>query len=284
MTSLRTSAAVNDARAVQVVAVSGGKGGVGKTNVSVNLSVALCMLGRRVALLDADLGLANVDVLLGLNPERNLADVMEGRCSLAEVLVEGPHGLMIVPAASGSQEMVHLGALEHAGLIAGFTEIADHVDVLVVDSAGGIGRTVTGFLAASREIVLVVCDEPTSVAGAYALLDVLARRHGVERVRVLANMTRSDGDGAAVHAKLEHVAGRFLDVQLVYAGSIGYDDYVRRAVQKQRAVVDAYPASRVSGDFMRLAEAVDGWPTPAFARGHVEFFVEQLIGRGIPRG
>jgi flagellar biosynthesis protein FlhG len=262
---------------IQVVAVTGGKGGVGKTNVSVNLGAALGGLGRRVTLLDADLGLANVDVLLGLKPRRTLKDVLDGACSLADVLVEGPKGLSIVPAASGLQEMVQLKPQEHAGLIGAFSEIAHRMDVLLIDTAAGISDEVMSFLCAAQEVLLVVCNEPTSITDAYALIKVLNQRYGVQRVRVVCNMVRSDENADAAYVKLKNVTDRFLDVHLLPAGSISYDDHLRRAVQKQRAVIDLYPNSRVSRDFVALAEAVDSWPIPAQARGHLEFFVEQLV-------
>jgi flagellar biosynthesis protein FlhG len=262
---------------VQVVAVTGGKGGVGKTNVSVNLGVALCKLGRRVTLLDADLGLANVDVLLGLKPRRNLADVLEGHASLAEVVVPGPSGLRIVPAASGTQAMVQLGPREHAGLISAFSEIAHQMDVLIVDTAAGISDEVISFLLAAQEIIVVVCNEPTSITDAYALIKVLNSQYGVKRVRVLANMVRSQQEGKSVFAKLVTVTERFLEVTLEYAGWIPFDEHVRRSVQRQRAVVDAYPSSKASQSFMDLAREVDRWPVPAAPRGHLEFFVERLV-------
>ncbi len=262
---------------VQVVAISGGKGGVGKTNVSVNLGVALGSLGRRVTLLDADLGLANVDVLLGLKPRHTLKDVLDGTCSLTDVLVEGPKGLSIVPAASGLQEMVQLKPQEHAGLIGAFSEIAYRMDVLLIDTAAGISDEVMSFLCAAQEVLLVVCNEPTSITDAYALIKVLNQRYGVQRVRVVCNMVRSDEREDAAFVKLKNVTERFLDVHLLSAGSISYDDHLRRAVQKQRAVTDLYPTSRVAKDFVALAEIVDSWPIPAQARGHLEFFVEQLV-------
>jgi flagellar biosynthesis protein FlhG len=267
---------------IQVVAITGGKGGVGKTNVSVNLGVALAKLGRRVTLLDADLGLANVDVLLGLKPQRTLKDVLDGNCRLGDVLLSGPAGIQIVPAASGLQEMVRLGSREHAGLISAFSEIAHRMDVLLIDTAAGISDEVVSFLCAAQEVVVVACNEPTSITDSYALIKVLNRRYGIQRIRVVANMVRSDEDSMAVFEKLQNVAERFLDVTLLHAGAISYDDHLRRAVQKQRAVVDLYPASRVSGDFMRLAAQVDGWPIPSTATGHLEFFVEQLVADARP--
>lgn len=262
---------------VQVIAVTGGKGGVGKTNVSVNLGVALCKLGRRVTLLDADLGLANVDVLLGLKPRRNLADVLEGNATLSEVVVPGPAGLRIVPAASGTQAMVQLGPREHAGLISAFSEIAHQMDVLIVDTAAGISDEVISFLLAAQEIIVVACNEPTSITDAYALIKVLNSQYGVKRVRVLANMVRSQQEGKSVFAKLVTVTERFLEVTLEYAGWIPFDEHVRRAVQRQRSVVDAYPSSKASQSFMDLAREVDRWPVPAAPRGHLEFFVERLV-------
>ncbi len=262
---------------IQVIAVTGGKGGVGKTNVSVNLGVAMSKLGRRVTLLDADLGLANVDVLLGLKPQRTLKDVLDGECRLRDVLLEGPCGMQIVPAASGLQEMVRLGPREHAGLISAFSEIAHQIDVLIIDTAAGISDEVVSFLCAAQEVVIVACNEPTSITDSYALIKVMNQRYGVQRARVVSNMVRSDEDGRAVFDKLQNVTDRFLDISLLHAGAISYDDHLRRAVQKQRAVVDLYPTCRISGDFMRLAEQVDGWPIPTAATGHLEFFVEQLV-------
>ncbi|MCP5181195.1 MAG: MinD/ParA family protein [Pseudomonadales bacterium] len=264
-------------RPIQVVAITGGKGGVGKTNVSVNLGVAMCRMGRRVTLLDADLGLANVDVLLGLKPRHTLKDVLDGSVALTDVIVEGPLGLKIVPAASGMQEMVRLGPQQHAGLISAFSDIAHQMDVLLIDTAAGISDEVISFLCAAQEILVVVCDEPTSITDAYALIKVLNQRYGIDRVRVVANMVRTEEEGARVFEKLQGVSERFLDVQLLHAGSVPFDDHLRRAVRKQRAVVDLYPMSKAARSLLRLAEEVDSWPIPAVASGHLEFFVERLV-------
>ena len=142
-------------------------------------------------LLDADLGLANVDVLLGLTPKRTLADVIEGRCELRDVLLQGPGGIRIVPAASGTQSMVHLSPAQHAGLIQAFSDIGDNLDVLVIDTAAGIGDSVVSFVRAAQEVLLVVCDEPTSITDAYALIKLLNRDYGMNRFRVLATWRRA---------------------------------------------------------------------------------------------
>lgn len=262
---------------IQIVAVTGGKGGVGKTNVCINLGLALSQLQRRVTLLDADLGLANVDVLLGLKPQHTLKDVLEATCSMRDVLVQGPQELKIVPAASGLQEMVNLGPREHAGLIAAFSEIAHNMDVLLIDTAAGISDDVVNFLCAAQEILVVVCNEPTSVTDAYALIKILNQKYGINKVRVVANMVRDDAEGEVVFSKLVNVADRFLDISLLYAGSIPFDDHLRRAVRKQRCVVDLHPTARSAQAFKKLARQIDSWPIPTKATGHLEFFVERLV-------
>ena len=268
----------NQKHPVQVIAVTGGKGGVGKTNVSVNLSIALASLGRKVVLLDADFGLANVDVLLGLYPKHTLADVMDGKCDLRDVLLAGPGGIKIVPASSGTQSMVEMTPIQHAGLIQAFSELGDNIDVLIIDTAAGIGDSVTSFVQAAQEVVMVVCDEPTSITDAYALIKLLNRNHGMTRFRVLANMAHSPQEGRNLFNKLVKVTERFLDdVTLQYLGAVPYDEMVRKAVQKQRAVYDAFPRAKSSLAFKGMAQKIDSWPLPSTPRGHLEFFVERLV-------
>lgn len=268
---------------VKVIAVTGGKGGVGKTNVSVNLALALGTFGHKTVLMDADLGLANVDVLLGLRPQKTVTDVLNGKCSLREVLLEVDEHLKIVPASSGTQQMTTLSAHEHAELIHAFNDIADDIDVLIVDTAAGISDGVVNFVRAAQEILVVVCDEPTSITDAYALIKLLNRDYRINRFRVLANMVRSEKEGRSMFGKLLTVTDRFLDVTLQYVGSIPYDESVRKAVQKQLAVIKAFPKSRVAMAYQQLASKVNGWPVQTMPRGHLEFFVEQLVqGTSLP--
>jgi len=155
---------------VRVIAVTSGKGGVGKTNLSVNIGVAMAKAGRRVAILDADMGLANVDILLGMFPAFNLSHVLSGEKTLKEVMMTGPAGLKVIPASSGIQRMSDLSNAEQAGLISAFSEIDNDLDVLIVDTAAGISASVVNFARACQEIIVVVCDEPTSLADAYAYI------------------------------------------------------------------------------------------------------------------
>lgn len=268
-------------RAVQVIAISGGKGGVGKTSVAINLGVGLANRGRRVALLDADLGLANIDVLLGLSPRYTLEDVLNHHCSLMDVMLPGPAGMRIIPASSGTQRMAMLGPMEHAGLIRAFSEISDQLDVLLVDTAAGISDSVISFVRASHEVLLVVCDEPSSITDAYALIKLLNRDFRLNRFRVLANMTRTPQEGYNLFNKLTQVTERFLDVSLQYVGAVPFDETVRRAIQRQKPVVELAPRSKAGQAFRTLAEQVDTWPLPTSARGHLEFFVERLVGLAV---
>lgn len=268
---------MQDLQQVKVVAVSGGKGGVGKTNTSLNTAVALGQQGKRVLVLDADLGLANVDVMLGLRVKRNLSHVLSGECELDDIIIEGPAGIKIIPATSGSQSMVDLTPSEHAGLIRAFSEMRTQFDVLIVDTAAGISDMVLSFTRAAQDIMLVVCDEPTSITDCYALMKLLSRDHGVFKFKIVANMVRSPKEGQQLFAKLTKVADRFLDVALELVAVIPYDDNMRKSVRKQQVIVEAYPQSPASLAYIDLATKVSQWPLPMQASGHLEFFIEQLL-------
>ena len=262
---------------VKVLAVTGGKGGVGKTNICANLAIAMSMLGRRVMLLDADLGLANIDVLLGLQPTHSLADVVTGERRLQEVIVNGPAGVRVIPGASGLSEMADLSPAQHAGIINAFSEITEDLDALLVDTAAGISESVLRFCEAANEVLVVVCDEPTSITDAYALIKVLSTERHVSRFRIITNMTHQGGDGRSLFEKLLRVSERFLQVTLDHAGSVPYDDRVWRAVQLQTPFVTAFPTSLAAGALKKLAYRADSWEGPQAARGNIEFFVERLL-------
>ncbi|MGJ8678744.1 MinD/ParA family protein [Paraglaciecola sp.] len=270
---------MNQSRLIKVIAVTGGKGGVGKTNVTLNTAISLAQQGKRVMVLDADLGLANVDVLLGLRVEKNLSHVLSGECTLDEVLVEGPYGIKIAPATSGTQSMTELTPTEHAGLIRAFSELQSQIDVLIVDTAAGISDMVLSFSKASQDILMVVCDEPTSLTDAYALIKILNKDHGIFRFKIVANMVRSMREGDELFSKLTKVTNRFLDVALELVAVIPFDENVRKSVRKQKAIVDAYPTSPAAMAIRRLAKKAVEWPIPNQPGGHLEFFLEQLVAK-----
>jgi len=271
------------AQPVQVIAVTGGKGGVGKTSVAVNLATALAALERRVVLLDGDLGLANADVFLGLSPRYTLAHVLAGERTLDEIMVAAPQGFHLIPAAAGAADLAQLGAAEHLGLVRAFGALATRLDVMIVDTAAGLSHSVLQFSQAAQHVMVVICDEPASITDAYALIKVLSRHHGVQRFRVLANQIRVPGGGRELFQRFERVAARFLDVILEYAGEIPDDEYLRRSVRNQRPVLEEYPSSPAARAFKKLAAHADKWPVPAGPRGNIEFFVERLVQRTATR-
>lgn len=269
--------------AVQVIAVTGGKGGTGKTSVAVNLATAMAQAGRKAMLLDGDLGLANVDVLLGLTPRYTLEQVLKGERTLEDIILETPAGVRVVPGASGVAKMAALTATEQAGIVQAFSTLPGPLDVLIVDTAAGISELVLQFCQAAQQVLVVLRDEPTSLTDTYALIKVLSRNHGLRNFRIVANMTRAAGQGENVFRRLQRVTDRYLEVVLEYVGEIPDDAALQRAVQAQRAVVEAYPNSIAAKAFKRLAAAATRWPIPSGPSGRLEFFLERMLTRPAPR-
>ncbi len=262
---------------VRVIAVTSGKGGVGKSNIAVNLAVTLAQSGEKVMVMDADMGLANIDVLLGLSPGLNLSHVINGECSLEETIIDGPAGIKIVPASSGVAAMSDLTPAQNAGVIRSFSELTEPVDTLLIDTAAGLSDSVVSYTRAAREVIVVVCDEPASITDAYAMIKVMNRDYGVERFHVLANQAHGATQGRELYNKLARVSERFLEVTLDYLGCIPYDECLKKAVQKQKSVVEAFPRSQSANAFKQIAKKTQQWPVPKSMEGHLEFFIERLV-------
>lgn len=271
---------MNQIKPVRVIAITSGKGGVGKTNLSVNIGIALSQMGQRVVLMDADLGLANVDILLGVYPKFNLSHVLSGEKTLDEIMIEGPSGLRVIPGASGIQKMSELTTIEQASVIHAFSEIDQDIDVLIVDTAAGISASVVNFARSCQEIVVVVCDEPTSLTDAYAFIKLLNRDYGLSKFHVITNMVQTVQQGHALFQKLNKVTDRYLDVTLKFAGAVPYDEYLRKSVQKQTPVVIGFPRSKAALALKTIAARIDGWPLKSQAGGYIEFFIERMIQYG----
>ena len=263
-------------RRCHTLAIAGGKGGVGKSTIAVNLGMTLAMAGHDVMLLDADMGLANIDILLGLTPSRHIGHLLDGECRLEDLLIDAPRGLRVIPAGSGARRLAQMDNGERAAIIRAFDELAQPPDYLLVDTAAGLSDGVSMFAAATDDVILVVCDEPASMTDAYAMTKVLSRDFGVRRVRMVANMVRNEGDARAMHQKLSRVSDRFLDVVIDFMGWVPQDERLRQAIRRQSAVVDLWPSSRSALAFKQLAGAVDKWVEPertgydriAFFGGH----------------
>jgi flagellar biosynthesis protein FlhG len=227
-------------------------------------------------LLDADLGLANVDVLLGLQPRFNLSHVLNGDVDLAATVMPGPAGIRIVPATSGNHAMTDLCLASQAAIVHAFSELADTPEVLVVDTAPGIAPAVARFVQASQQAVVVVCDEPASITDAYALIKVFSRHYGISHFQIVTNQTTNANEGHRLFDKIRRVTDSYLDVVLRHLGDIPEDRMLRRAVQEQRAVVEAYPASGSGKAIREIARRIDGIHATS-AGGHIAFFFEQVL-------
>jgi len=262
-----------------VIAVASGKGGVGKTNVTANLAVALSRLGQRVCVLDADLGLANLDVVLGLTPEWSLLHVLRGERGLAEVMVDGPAGVRVIPAASGFEELTALTPADRMRLLDEVDALDGSLDVLLVDSAAGISTNVLYFSAAATDTLVVITPEPTALTDAYALIKLLASRYGRREFLVMVNMAAGSADAEAAFQRLGRVAERFLRVRLEYLGYVPFDDAVSQCVRQQQPVLLAAPASPASLALARLAERVGARP-PSGPTGGMQFFLQRLLNAG----
>lgn len=265
-------------KTTQVIAVTSGKGGVGKTNISINLALALSDRDKSVTLMDADLGLANVDVLLKLKPLRNLSHVIEGDCELKDILIDGPNDIRIIPASSGIKMMNQLTPAQNVGLIHAFDELEESTDFLIVDTAGGLSDSVIRFCSAAQEILIVVCNDPASIADAYALIKILNHDFRVQRFQVVVNKVETDAEGCDLFERLRSVTEQFLDVVLHLRVIIPYDDNILRAVRQRRAYYLSYPGSKSIKSFKKLAYEVDKQNRSVRASGGLTFFAEKMIG------
>jgi flagellar biosynthesis protein FlhG len=240
------------------LSITSGKGGVGKTNVVVNLAVALARLRHRVVVLDADFGLGNVDVLLGLAPTSHLGHVLSGDKSIREVIVEGPEGIHIIPASSGLRELTVLGDTHWQRLEAGLRELALDYDFLLVDTAAGIADNVIDLLATTDRVLIVTSPEPTAVVDAYAVIKVLTATGVQTELGVLVNDARDADEASAVFRQLQVAAERFLNRRVHSYGFVAHDPAVREAVCLQQPVVFQHPQSPASLCFRLLATRVAG--------------------------
>jgi flagellar biosynthesis protein FlhG len=262
---------------VRVITVSSGKGGVGKSNVVVNLAYAFDRIGKRVLILDADLGLANIDILLGLTPKENITHVLQGKRQLREVLVNGPGNILIMPASSGVQELTRLTDDQKLLFLEILDELESEIDILLVDTGAGISDTVLYFNVAAQERIVVVTSEPTSLTDAYALIKVLYTRHGERYFKVLVNSVPDEKTGKAVFAKISKVADHFLDgISLDFLGIIPHDAHIPKAVIQQRPLLEVFPAAPSAKAFHAIAEKIRKSPLN-LNHGNVKFFWKRLL-------
>jgi flagellar biosynthesis protein FlhG len=266
-------------RNLRVITVTSGKGGVGKSNVVVNLGLALARMGRKILLIDADLGLANLDILLGLSPRFTIHDLLSLRRSLSEVLVEGPEGIKILPASSGIPELADLDKDQKMFLLNELDEYSEKIDVVLIDTGAGISRNVLFFNIAALERIVVVNNEPTSITDAYALIKILASKHGENHYKLLVNGLSKPQEGEMVYRTMLRVTERFLGkgIFLDYLGVIPYDEAIPRAVLKQQPALSLFPRAKVSQCFGSLAKKLWESSAPTEMGSNIKFFWRRLL-------
>jgi flagellar biosynthesis protein FlhG len=244
----------------RIITISSGKGGVGKTNIVANLGFALCRFGKRVLILDADLGLGNLDVLLGLAPEYNLSHVIKGEKTLGEIVVSGPGRLQILPAASGIQEMTALTLEERYKVFGQLNEFMRDFDIMLVDTAAGISSNVLFFNINADEVLVVAAPEPTSITDAYALMKVLSIKYGSDHFKLVVNSVANDQEADEVYRQISLVADRFLNIKIEFYGGIALDENVKKGVRQQKVVSELAPLSKSSRNFAALARKIADTP------------------------
>lgn len=242
----------------RVIAVTSGKGGVGKTSIAVNLSLALAKRHQQVMLLDADLGMANVDILLGLVPRWDLTQVIKGEKQLREIIVEGPEGVLLIPGGSGVRELADLSAQQQESLIQSLREVTAGMDFLLVDTSAGISRQVLTFVAAAGEGIVVTTPEPTALTDAYGLIKGLSRLK--VKLYLVVNRAANLRDGREAAERLQAVAERFLSFKLSFLGVIPEDKTVGLAVREQKPLLICYPTSAAARAIEEVAERLLGLP------------------------
>jgi len=265
----------------RVMSFTSGKGGVGKTNTVVNVAMALANLGQSVLILDADLGLANIDILLGLTPKYTIADVLAGRRTLDEVVVDTAHGISVIPAASGVDGICDLRSDQKMLLLQAIEGLAADYDYLLIDTRAGISSDVLSFNSAAGEIVVVIQPEPTSLTDAYALMKVLVQHYGEKRFLVVANEVHSEREGMQAFQKLARAVGRYLHVDIRYMGSIPADPLLQEAVREQRPVLERFPTSPAGLAFAALTKRLDAEFNELRVKGGMQLFFQQLLERSV---
>ncbi len=247
----------------RIIAVTSGKGGVGKTNVVANLAVCLSEIGKKVVVLDADFGLANIDVLLGLTPRFHLGHVLFGNKSLTEIMVQGPKGVRIIPASSGLQRLSELTQEQRNHLVDSFADLGTDTDYLLVDTAAGVSTNVIHFLMAAHEVVVVSAPEPTAIVDAYATIKIILAEDPAKPVHVLINSVQSESEAREVFTQINTVVKRFLNSEVSFLGHIERDGHVRQAVRSQVLVAHLYPNAPASRCFRNLAHTLANQANPA---------------------
>lgn len=262
---------------VRVVAVTSGKGGVGKTNITSNIAVLAAAAGKRVLIIDGDLGLANVEIIFGMTPRYHLGHLLDGTATVQQVLARGPDGIRVLPGGSGVRSLVSLDSAQKMRVMSALDEIEDEFDLVLIDTGAGIGDNVLFFVGGAQEALLVVTPEPTSLTDAYAAVKVLSLEAGVEHFHVLVNPAPTEAVARDIYDKLCNVTRRFLKARLKLLGFVPRDENIHRAVLMQRPVVSAFPQSPASRALNAVADKLLSQPPPPGSVGGLKFLWHRLL-------
>lgn len=265
---------------VMTIAVASGKGGVGKTNVVANLAIAFRRLGRKPMIFDADLGLSNIDILLHLAPRYNIQHLFSGERSLKDIIIEGPEGILILPASSGIQELTSLNEFQRLRILEEFDSFDQDIDILLIDTSAGISENVAFFCVAAQEILIITSPEPTAITDAYALIKVLSSRYQERDFDILVNSVRSEAEAIDVFKRLSVATEKFLSISINYLGYIPLDYSVQRAVRAQKAFISAYPDCLASKQIMDIASQLIETEKKKGIKGGLQFFMGNLVSAG----
>ena len=249
---------------------------MGKTNIVANLGVAFQKLGKKVLILDADMGLGNLDVLIGLAPKYNLSHVIKGEKTVPEIILSGPEDIQILPASSGIQELTNLTTKQKIRVLSQLDVLVDSIDILLIDNVAGISSNVMDFNVTAQEILVVVSPEPTALTDAYALMKVLSLKYSVKHCKLLVNLVTSTQEGKEIYRQLNLVASRFLDITIEYVGCVLYDERVTECVKRQKIVSEMYPSTKASRCFLSLAKKILKSPVMKTPDGDSNFFWDHI--------
>lgn len=272
------ASAAGDGISPRVISVTSGKGGVGKTNIVGSLAMALSRLGQKVTVLDADLGLANIDIIFGIHPVYNIGHVIDGEKTLSEIIIDGPAGIRIIPAGSGFINLTHLTEGQKLSLLTEFETLGDGLDILLIDTSAGISQNVIYFNLAADDCIIVATAEPTSITDAYAMMKVMAVDHGTKYFKLLVNMVKDAREAKSVYANLSQATDRFLpDVAIEYIGYIPSDELVKKAIKKRKPVLELFPGAEFTKMIEKTAKGIIEWPRRTASDGNIKFFLKRYM-------
>lgn len=266
----------NTVTPVQSISIVSGKGGDGKSSLAINLAALLGEAGYSTLLMDAQLAAGTLATQLNVQPRFNLSHVLSGERTISEIVTDTRAGFQLIPAASGIPELARLSQNEHVALVKAFNLMHGAADVLIVDNDTGISGTVIDFSSAAREIMVILCDEPASINGAFETIKVLDNRCRNSRFRIVVNKVESSQHGLDVYSKLIRMTDRYLDVLLEYCGSVPLDNVLHESNCRQRVVTRTHPRAKSSNAFRKLATRVGRWPWPLEPNGREEFFSDRF--------